>query len=99
MEELFGGRPTFSALSSPFQTPSTGSNVSPRENLSEQVRQEQKRLGQSRQQETRERTDLSVIRTNRQMCEFWTGEFKKDGAEEGQKYREAVCLRYRASVN
>ena len=95
MEEIFGGRPTFSVPSSSSQQPSIGSNV----DLAEQAREEQLRLQQNRRLQAEERTDPSVIRTNRQMCEFWTEEFKKDGSEQSRKYRDAACSRYRASLN
>ena len=98
MEELLGGRPTFNASPNPVQQSSTGSNVSPRDYLAEQARQEQQRLEQNRLQETDEGTDPSVIRTNRQMCEFWTLEFKKDNSEQSRKYHDAACSRYRASL-
>ncbi|WP_138438246.1 hypothetical protein [Marinobacter alexandrii] len=99
MEELLGGRPTLSSPSNPIQQPSPSANASPRDYLAEQARQEQQRLEQIRRKQTRERTDPSVIRTNRQMCEFWTEEFNKDGAEQSRKYRDAACSRYRASLN
>ena len=99
MEELLGGRPTFNAPSNPVQKPSNSSHFSPRDYLAEQASQEQQRLEQSRRQQAHERTDPTVIRTNRQMCEFWTEEFKNDGAEQSRKYRDAACSRYRASLN
>lgn len=99
MKEIFGGHPTFNSSSSPPQKPATSSNASPRDYLAEQAREEQLRLEQSRRRQAQERTDPSVIRTNRQMCEFWTEEFRKDGAEQSRKYRDAACSRYRASLN
>jgi flagellar biosynthesis protein FliP len=99
MKEIFGGHPTFNAPSSPAQQPSTSSNVSPRDYLAEQARQEQQRLEQIRRRQAQERTDPTVIRTNRQMCEFWTEEFRKDGSEQSRKYRDSACSRYRASLN
>ena len=98
MTELLGGRPTFNAPSNPVQNPSTSPHVSPRDYLAEQARQEQQRREQSRRQQAHERTDPTVIRTNRQMCEFWTEEFEKDGAEQSRKHRDAACSRYRASL-
>lgn len=77
MERILGGRPTFNAPSNPPQQPSTSSNVSPRDYLADQARQEQRRLEQSRQQQAFERTDPSVIWTNKRMCKFWSEEFKK----------------------
>lgn len=65
MEEIFGGSPTFNVRSIPAQQPSTGSNVSPRDYLAEQARQERQRLELTRRQQAHERTDPSVIRTNR----------------------------------
>lgn len=47
----------------------------------------------------RNKTDPSVIRTNRQMCEFWTAEYRNDGLEQSRKYRDAACARYRGSLN
>jgi len=99
MEEIFGGRPTFNAPSSSAQQPSRSSTVSPNDFLADQARQEQQRLEESRRQQARNRTDPSVIRTNKQMCEFWTEEFRKDGAVQSRKYRDAACARYRASLN
>ncbi|WP_421841223.1 hypothetical protein [Marinobacter algicola] len=99
MEEIFGGRPTFNTPSSSTQQPSRSPTVSPNDFLADQARQEQQRLEESRRQQARNRTDPSVIRTNKQMCEFWTEEFRKDGAEQSRKYRDAACARYRASLN
>ncbi len=98
MEELLGGRPTFSVPSSTVQQPPPNSTVSPSDYLAEKARQEQQRLEESRRQQARNRTDPSVIRTNKKMCEFWTEEFTKDGAEQSRKYRDAACSRYRASL-
>jgi len=99
LEELIGGRPVFNAPSSPVQDPPKSSNVASSDYLAGKGKQEQQRVEQSRRQQASNRTDPSVIRTNRQMCEFWIEEFKKDGAEQSRKYRDAACSRYRASLN
>ena len=99
MEELFGGRPTLNAPSSSVPQPSTDFKGSLWDYSAEQATQEQHRLEERSRQETDERTDPSVVRTNRQMCEFWSSEFKNDGAEQSRKHRDAACSRYRASLN
>jgi hypothetical protein len=40
----------------------------------------------------------SVLATNKQTCEFWTEQYRKDGLRESEAYMDAACLRYRQSV-
>lgn len=40
----------------------------------------------------------SVLATNKQMCEFWTEQYRKDGLGESEAYMDSACLRYRQSL-
>lgn len=99
VDEVLGGHPTFNASLNPVRQSSTGSNVSPRDYLTEQARQDQQRLKQNLLQETDDRTDSAVIRTKRRMCKFSILGFTKDNSEQSRKHRDAACSRYRASLN
>jgi hypothetical protein len=41
----------------------------------------------------------SVIASSKEMCDFWTSEYRKDGNPKSQAYKEMACLRYRNLLN
>lgn len=47
------------------------------------------------QQNARRSVDPSVVRTNKQMCEFWQSEYSRDGLEQSRVYMESACTRWR----
>ncbi|MDX1757230.1 MAG: hypothetical protein R3175_14330 [Marinobacter sp.] len=100
LETLFGkDAPTFQIPSTPPTSSRSNQSVSPTDFMAEQQRQQSQSQTSQVQQSSRPRVDPSVVRTNREMCEFWTAEYGKDGLEQSRKYKEAACARYRRSLN
>lgn len=96
-EALFG---SFDSRFKPSKTPQITSQLPPPSPSHNPVSKTASQTDSSqRPVRERERTDPSVIRTNRQMCEFWTAEYRKDRSEQSRSYRDAACARFRASLN
>lgn len=43
---------------------------------------------------TEQKKNLSAIRSSLKMCRFWNAEYRKDGAQQSKRYRNAACTRY-----
>ncbi len=41
----------------------------------------------------------NAIASSKEMCDFWTAEYRKDGNPKSQAYKEMACIRYRNLIN
>ena len=39
-----------------------------------------------------------AIARNKQMCDYWTAQYRQDGLTESEAYRDLACIRYRKSL-
>jgi len=40
----------------------------------------------------------AMVQKNRELCQFWTAEYGKDGTEKSKAYRDMACSRYRNNL-
>lgn len=80
-----------SITSGPPKMPSKSANQVPIGALSSQ--------SSSKPKADESKTSASAIRTNRQMCEFWAGEHRREPTAQNEAYRDNACSRYRESLN
>lgn len=40
----------------------------------------------------------AIVQKNRELCQFWTAEYSKDGSEKNKAYRDMACTRYRNNL-
>ncbi len=69
----------------------------------EEIRAEQEREKRLAADRRRARNEAEQRRnataSSKEMCDFWTSEYRKDGTPKSQAYKEMACLRYRNLLN
>jgi len=66
--------------------------------MAEQERE--KRLAADRRRARNEAEQRrNATASSKEMCDFWTSEYRKDGTPKSQAYKEMACLRYRNLLN
>ena len=85
------------------QSPAAASPEKPRWLSLEEIRARQereKRLArEEKQAQNKANRNKSAIASSKEMCDFWTEEYKKDGAPKSKGYRDMACSRYRRLLN
>ena len=85
----------FPAISVPSYSPPA---VTQEEIKAKQKREKQLAAERRRATRAAERR-RSAIAGSKEMCDFWTSEYRKDGNPKSQAYKEMACLRYRNLLN
>lgn len=88
----------FPTVSFPSYSPPKPPAPTPQEIKAKQERE--KRLAAERRRVKREAEQKrSAIASSKEMCDFWTSEYRKDGNPKSQAYKEMACSRYRNLLN
>lgn len=89
------GRPEFPTISVPSYSPPA---PTPEEIRAKQERE--KRLAAERHRAERiAEQKRNAISSSKEMCDFWTSEYRKDGNPKSQAYKDMACSRYRKLLN
>lgn len=85
-----------------FPTISVPSHSPPAPTLEEikATQEREKRLAAEQRRAKRDAEQRrSAISSSKEMCDFWTSEYRKDGNPKSQAYKEMACSRYRNLLN
>ncbi|EAZ97069.1 hypothetical protein [Marinobacter sp. ELB17] len=88
-------KPEFPTISVPSFSPP----VPTAEEIRAQQAREKRLAAQRRRARNEAEQKRSVIASSKEMCDFWTSEYRKDGNPKSQAYKEMACLRYRNLLN
>ncbi|PFG11530.1 hypothetical protein [Marinobacter sp. LV10MA510-1] len=89
------GKSEFPTISVPSYSPP----VPTAEEIRAQQAREKRLAAQRRRARNEAEQKRSVIASSKEMCDFWTSEYRKDGDPKSQAYKEMACLRYRNLLN
>lgn len=92
------------STSSTYESPSISvpsySPPAPTQAELEAKQKREQRLADERRRAKREAEQRrNAIKNSKEMCEFWTAEYREDGNSKSQAYKEMACLRLRNLVN
>ncbi len=80
----------------PIAVPAPGPSSSEIQRQWEEAQRDRERRQAAAQRDAERKR--AMVQKNRELCEFWTAEYDKDGSEKSKAYREMACTRYRNNL-
>ncbi|RBW48602.1 hypothetical protein [Marinobacter sp. F3R11] len=89
------GKSGFPEISVPSYSPAAPTE----EETGAQKAREERLAADQRRARNQAEQRRNAIASSKEMCDFWTSEYRKDGNPKSQAYKEMACSRYRNLLN